>query len=701
MSGRRRSKFEGLCLWTALAALLLPLTARSVEDVLRQTQAGLMLTKEGGVAYLPRARTETNAVAPQDLDYGDALRTRELGRATVRFVDWSEIRIRERTRLEIQRRPELTNQMAIKLEAGQIYVSNRGRGARTIPIITPHARGVPQGTEFLVSVDAVAGQTEVTMFDGEVELSNGVDSMLVKSGEQGVAAPNQPIVVRPILQGQNIVQWWIYYPGILDANELGLTAADEAQLAVSLAAYRQGDLRAALESFPGYPAPVAPASEPLRVYLAGLFLAVGAVDRTEVLLNSADTSSAPAQALRTLIAAVTSDWSGSTTNRASRSSTHAVEGAAPRTASEHLALSYSHQATHDLRAARDSARRAVALSPGFGFGWARVAELEFSFGNIRAAGEAAAKSMTLTPRHAQAQALHGFLLAAANRTQDALRAFDEAIRLDPALGNAWLGRGLCKRRLGWLLPPELLTGRGQADWLGDVQTAAILEPTRSLARSYAGKAFGDSGDLRLAEKELAYAKRLDTNDPTPWLYSALNKHRGNRANEAIDDLERSLELNDNRALFRSRLLLDQDQGIRATGLARLYRDAGLEDVALREAARAVSYDYANYSAHQFLAESYDALRDPTRFDLRYETVWFNELLLANLLSPVGAGLLSQNISQQEYTRLFEHNRLGRLRVLSTVIGEGVLHRLKEQSPLGPFHRSGPNRRASPNPYRPT
>src|SRR5438034_1337823 len=84
----------------------------------------------------------------------------------------------------------------------------------------------------------------------------------------------------------------------------------------------------------------------------------------------------------------------------------------------------------------------------------------------------------------------------------------------------------------------------------------------------------------------------------------------------------------------------------------------MTDVSLREAARAVTYDYANYSAHLFLANSFDALRDPTRFNLRYETAWFNELLLANLLAPVGASALSQNISQQEYSKLFEANRLG-------------------------------------------
>jgi hypothetical protein len=60
----------------------------------------------------------------------------------------------------------------------------------------------------------------------------------------------------------------------------------------------------------------------------------------------------------------------------------------------------------------------------------------------------------------------------------------------------------------------------------------------------------------------------------------------------------------------------------------------------------------------FLANSYDALRDPKLINLRYETPWFSELLLANLLTPVEAGSLSQTISQQEYSRLFEGNHLG-------------------------------------------
>jgi tetratricopeptide (TPR) repeat protein len=273
--------------------------------------------------------------------------------------------------------------------------------------------------------------------------------------------------------------------------------------------------------------------------------------------------------------------------------------------------------------------------------------LEFSFGHTAAATDAVEKSLQLGPRNAQAHAVHGFVLAAANHLDDALAAFEQAIALDPMLANGWLGRGLCRIRQG-----HAEAGRA------DLQMAAMVEPNRALLRSYLGKAFSNAGQDARAAKELALAKKLDPNDPTAWLYSALLDFQEHRVNEAVDQLEQSQMLNTNRQVYRSRLLLDEDAAVRSASLARIYQQAGMTNVSVREAARAVTYDYANYSAHLFLANSYDALRDPTRFNLRYETAWFNELLLANLLAPVGAGAFSQNISQQEYARLFEVNRLG-------------------------------------------
>src|SRR5262249_37670787 len=157
-----------------------------------------------------------------------------------------------------------------------------------------------------------------------------------------------------------------------------------------------------------------------------------------------------ARALRTMIAAVTIDWSARFGNQQTSSSNpqSAIRNP-PWTASELLGCSYAHQATNNLKAALAAARSAVERPPQFGFGWARVAELEFSFARVRAARAAVRKALSLTPRNAQAHALNGFLLAAENKLAAAIDSFDRAIEIDPAVGNAWLGRGLCQRRLSW------------------------------------------------------------------------------------------------------------------------------------------------------------------------------------------------------------------------------------------------------------
>src|SRR5439155_11613807 len=150
-------------------------------------------------------------------------------------------------------------------------------------------------------------------------------------------------------------------------------------------------------------------------------------------------------------------------------------------------------------------------------------------------------------------------------------------------------RGLCKIRRG-----HAEAGRQ------DLHVAAVLEPQRAVLRSYLGKAFSNAGDNQRAEKELALARRFDPNDPTSLLYSALVEQQENKVNDAIANLEKSKELNENRRLFRSKLLLDEDQAVRGANLASVYQDAGIftwnknvavSDWSVREASRAVNYDY--------------------------------------------------------------------------------------------------------------
>jgi len=589
----------------------------------------VLLTVEGKVEVSPVGGTAWNSGRTnQVLKVGDRLRTGVRSRATLRLSNKSVLRVNELTTLTIQAPPQASNTPLLDLQSGATYFFDREKPA-DVQFRTPLASGAIRGTEFNLAVGD-DGRTVVSLLDGLVALDNERGGVELKTGEQGIVEPGKAPAKTAVINAINIIQWCLYYPGVLDVDESGLSPDIQQALSASLEAYRQGDL---LQAVANYPAARTPASDSERVYYAALLLSVGQVDQTEAQLKELKSPSPLADALREVIAAVKFQ----TWNRS----------AAATLASEFVAESYYLQSRSRLEEALSTAKAAVVKSPQFGFGWARVSELEFSFGRTAQALQALEKALQLSPRNAEAISLKGFLLAAQNRIVEAESAFEDAIAVDPALGNAWLGRGLCRIRQG-----HAESGRQ------DLQVAAALEPNRAVLRSYLGKAFSNEGNGALAGKELGLARRLDPNDPTSWLYAALLSQQQNEVNEAVRDLEKSQELNDNRSVFRSKLLLDQDRAVRSANLAAIYRDAGMLDVSVREASRAVNSDYANYSAHLFLANSYDALRDPKLLNLRYETPWLSELLMANLLAPVGAGSLSQYVSQQEYSKLFEHDHLG-------------------------------------------
>jgi hypothetical protein len=598
----------------------------------------VLLTVSGKVEVAPRGQTVfTAGHTNQMLKLGDRLRTGKNSRAALRLSNLSVLRVYELTTLEIQPPDQPGRRAVLDLESGAAYFFNRDKPSET-QFRTPSASGAIRGTEFNIAV-AANGRMELALLDGQVDLTNNQGTLQVQTGQKAVVDPGQAPQKSPLIDAVSIIQWTLYYPAILDPDELELSADIKEALGPSLDAYRSGDL---LQALAKYPEDRAAASESERVYHAALLLAVGQVDGAQQLLqetNREPRAAALAGALQEMIASVKGQpWTRS----------------APRAlATEWLAGSYQAQARRNLAVALNMAKSAAAKSPGFGFAQERLAEMEFSFGQTEPALAALKKSLELSPRNAQALALKGFALSAQNKIAQAGLYFDETIAADGALANGWLGRGLVRIRNG-----HVNEGRK------DLETAAALEPNRAFLRSYLGKAWSLDQPLRyswnthLATNELGLAMRLDPNDPTAWLYSALLNDQLDCINQAIKDLEHSEDLNGNRAVFRSKFLLDQDQAVRSANLALIYEDAGLSDVAVREATKALGDDYANYSAHLFLSESYDALQDPKKEDLRYQTPWQDELLMANLLAPVGAGVLSQNISQQEYSKLFAADGLG-------------------------------------------
>ena len=646
--------FEAFTLFVGLALLGHSPVARAATtgaDISEIRIVGL----QGTVEISPvGARTWILTQTNQILHASDRLRTGPNSRVVIGLSKDSVVPLGPLTEVEILPPDQGDAQAGLHLIKGLLSFFHRGKPGR-IRVITRGTTAGIKGTEFVMEVSSTGDseRTRIWVIDGEVLFANAQSKLTLVNGQAATAETGRALERSPAFIANNVLQWCFYYPAVLDLRDLPLTPEEEQVLAKSLDAYRSGDLLTALaQYFPGRQN----ASDAERVYHAALLLSVGQVKETEDVLavlpaaEPTERLSRLANALRKLIAAVKRESSPSTLS--------------PQLPTEFLAASYYEQSRavreDSLRTALVLARHAATNSPEFGFAWERVAELEFSFGRTRDALEALNKSLALSPRNAQALALKGFLLAAQNRIGEAIDRFDEAIAVDSALGNAWLGRGLCRIHRGD-------TEGGREDLL----IAAAIEPRRALLRSYLGKAWSDAGDSLRARHEFSLAKQLDPADPTAWLYSALLDAQENRINEGISDLEKSQDLNDNRLVYRSQLLLDQDRAVGSANLASIYRDAGMNDVSVREASRAVSYDYGNYAAHLFLANSYDELRYPNGINLRYETPAESEYLIANLLAPVGAGILSPAISQQDYSKLFERDRFG---IVSSTeyVGRGAL-----------------------------
>ncbi|MGH7886332.1 MAG: TonB-dependent receptor, partial [Candidatus Binatia bacterium] len=139
--------------------------------------------------------------------------------------------------------------------------------------------------------------------------------------------------------------------------------------------------------------------------------------------------------------------------------------------------------------------------------------------------------------------------------------------------------------------------------------------------------------------EYEQAKLLDPQDPTPWFYDAIHKQTTNRPVEALHDLQKAIDLNDNRAVYRSKLLLDQDLAARSAALGRIYGDLGFEQLGLVEGWKSVNTDPADYSGHRLLADSYATrpLHDIARV---------SELLQAQLLQPINVTPVQPQLAER-------------------------------------------------------
>lgn len=497
---------------------------------------------------------------------GDMIRARSQSRAALRLSNNSMLRLDQKTSITFPAIQEEKGTSLLDLFEGAIHIITRT--PQPFKIRTPFVNASVEGTEFFVGLRE--DNTEVVVYEGKVSVSNELGNLLLHDHEAAVTykgqAPRKEIIIRPA----DAVQWALYYPVILN--------------------YWQDDEN-------GSSALIRQASH---------LLIVGQADEAKEIIQQVlqlEPNNSNAHALLAIIALVQNE-KDQALELANKAVTLDQESAAG-----YLALSYTQQAHFEIEAALESLQKALTFDAQNALIWARLAELQMSMGYLERALDAAKLAVNLDPGLAKTQTVLGFAHLLQIDTQTAKDIFHRAIALDQADPTPRLGLGLALIRQG------------------ELEIAASLDPANSLIRSYLGKAYFEEKRYPLASTQFDLAKERDPKDPTPWFYDAIQKQTQNRPVEALKDIQKSIELNNNRAVYRSKFLLDRDEAARGSSLARIFENLGFERRALMETAKSLSFDPSNHSAHRFLSDTYANIP-------RHEAARVSELLQAQLLQPI-------------------------------------------------------------------
>ncbi len=531
---------------------------------------------------------------------GDKLRTDPKSRAEI-ALDKSILRLNANTLLTLKNVKE-NNTALIDLLKGIAYFFSLA--PKSLEVTTPFAIAAVRGTEFLITV--TLQKTLITIYAGKVFASNSNGSLILKNGQSAIAESGQAPVLQVRLRPQDAVAWTLYYPPVINIQTEGYPEA----IRQSIQYYQKGNIKGAFDSIENAPEFQDPK---LLNYLASLELSVGQVEAANKYIQktlSIDPKNSEGLALQSIIALTQNNK-----EEALSKAKQAVQ-ANSQSATAQIALSYAHQARFDMNSALASGLKAVELEPQNALAWARLAELWSAKGYQKKALEAAQKAVSLNPNLARTQTVLGFAHLTNEDTSSARTAFQKAIELDQADPLPKLGQGMAKIRDG-----ELEEGRK------NIEEAVNLDPNNSLMRSYLGKAYYDEKRSVKALEQFSIAKKQDPKDPTPLFYSAIEKQTTNRPVEALHDLQKAIDLNNNRAPFRSQLLMDKDLASRSSAVGRIYTDLNFQNRALLEGWLSLATDPTNFSAHRLLADSYSILP-------RHEIARVSELLQSQLLQLV-------------------------------------------------------------------
>lgn len=586
------------------------------------------------VSFRPQAvqllRAERrDASVGMEISPGNVLLTGRFGNMSILLPDYMILKMDEETEFRYLG-PEGGGNNGV-LHKGKVWLRGRSRDAQ-FGISSPTATATIRGTEWYMEV-ARDGTTTVGIIDGSVRVANQFGSILLGAQEAAVVKPGAAPVKAALIVTDNAVNWTLRYRPPWDRDDMRRDGEPFSRVIErALAAYHANDAAAAAavleEAKPEY------GSTPSWQALAGFLQLTAGKDRQAKALFLDVANRAPDWALPHAMLAVAAIVEGNPAEARSRADQ--ALAAEPDSALAMVAKALALKADLKLDEAYAASLAAVARSPGLAAARLTAAAIALESGELAACERLLEAVPPGGPHDAERTTLLGYARLAEGYPVEALDLFRRAVSLDPEEADAVMGEGIALFNLN--RPREGVEAMSKA---------ALLAPRSSSFQSYLAKAFSELRRWEDAAQSLERAKRLDPKDPTPHLYEAMLRYAQNRPGEAVRLLEKAASLNGNRAVFRSRFLLDQDSAVLASNAARVYHELMFPRASTLAASRALEINPADEGAHRML---YFALvNDPRAYHQAAES----ELTaLRHLAGPTRGGVIFDEGKVSPYQEMF-------------------------------------------------
>lgn len=544
------------------------------------------------------------ATPDMDLFEGDALITDRNGYASILMSDETLVQINRNTVFVLKKVPESAGwfkkanvgaaaysgggDSRFRVDKGEAWLRNKNRDV-SIHIDTPTVSAGIRGSEINIQIASDKTVT-ISILEGQVSAKNEFGRIIGNDGEAITVKPGEAPKKKILIRSEDTVQWTVTIPGPL-VKYLETAASGPPELSRWIRTRQTIKAERFLEKI----LVKEPENKDAWTWLALIRLFRGS----------------PSKAM------------------------NAVENAlalSPGDPAGMIVQSYCYQGLYDLEQAKETLANLLKKKSGNVLALVNLARLQFGTDKIDSAVQTLDRAAQLSRDNPDVISLRGFLSLARHEYDRVESLFNRAIRLDPTSGEAYLGLSIFHMRKGYT-----------ALALKEIATAVLLEPRRSVFLSYWGKMLYQIKRFDRSLQVLNLAQELDPNDPTPHLYKSIIYRDLNRSGRAIDELEKAVDLNDNRAVYRSRFLLDKDLAVKNVDLSIVHNQLGLSDWARSKALESVKYDYRNGSAHTYLAGALLEMGDRLRGGS-------GENLLGMLLQPANINSLS---TFQQYTSFFE------------------------------------------------